>query len=119
MKTVLIHGYVNEEVLAEVRKLMGGEFHLTECYQEGGYMLQLANDDREMTPFEADGYIGALYEAEEDEMPQFTGAPEDAPIFVGVPEGGPVTLMTEDDEEFEFAGGVWGADEDGTGKYQE
>jgi hypothetical protein len=30
-----------------------------------------------------------------------------------------VTLMTEDDEEFEFAGGVWGADEDGTGKYQE
>jgi len=117
-KVVLVHGYANtNSVKREVLEMLGSEPIITECYQEGGYMLTFASNFPVNGQQDADGYISAIYEAEEM-IPDVVGTEEVAPVFIGK-QPVPVSITTEDDEEFLFMGAVWGNDSHGKPRYQE
>ena len=108
-QVVLVHGYPSDE---QRQVLVGmGLPHITECYMEGGYTLHLATSFEVDGQADADTYINALYE-NEDNIPD-ARPDEDSPVFTGTqPE--PIEILNDELEtSFLFIGGMHGYDEDG------
>lgn len=111
MKTILVHGHVNEELQAVL--VEQGCRHTKECYLDGGYMITLATDSPE---FSEDLLLQVIYDSE-DIIPDIRHS-KDEPIFTGIQDT-PIMMVTEDGEEIEFLGGYHGYEEDGVSQYQD
>lgn len=126
---VLVHGHILGDTDSQIRDLIG-EYKATECWCEGGYLLQIAATvDEPLTYQQATDIVGMIY-ADEDNIPDVSGD-IGLPIFTGVQDV-PYELLIPSDDAWDvdgswipdslhiyFVAGVHGYEEDGISKYEE
>ncbi len=107
-KTVLVHGHARLATEDALRAALGDPHQVTECWQEGSYLLTLATTEP-VDEEEAREILGVIYGDEKETVPLHAEA--------GMLSR-PVTFTRPGGASFEFLGVMLGHEETGPERYQ-
>ena len=115
---ILVHGYVHDDIVDQIKAVIGDQYYTQEVYNEGCYTVTLVTT-QPINMETAEEWVGNIYE-NEDDIPVVTlGTDSDYPAFVGIQDK-PFEIVTNHDGfSFLFLGGIHGYEEDSCELYED